>query len=491
MMRASVLVWLVLLAGCTRGPDPAGLAGDVQGRLDALFGEPVIEVATLRRQGSAPYRAADDGSRQVIVYFNSVLRFVGTYDPSDWETLSPVLVAGALGATDRGIVGLGAGRQEPGDEFRAFSSIVYRKADSGWAVAGDLVPRMAVRSSAGDAAGDPSANDLIQRLAQIVNQSPHARGADREIIADELKRALRNITLRLERDREGIAIAGGPVGGEYWRFLDSVTRGLPATAAITVVATEGSVANAFLIESDRARFGLMQSDVAAAAVTGQGVFSDHGPMARLRAVASLVPEVVHVVLPADSTVASLADLAGLRVAAGTPESGSRHTALRLLAHAGVDADELEEQYQGDPTDALDRLAAGELDAVIEVASPPWTQLQAAARATPLRLLQIDAETAERIAAEVHGLVPLSVPARTYPGQDAAVPTLAATALLVARSDVADATVEATLELLYAAAAERGGVPAARLSKERARTGITIPMHDGAWNFFERTAGLRQ
>ena len=32
---------------------------------------------------------------------------------------------------------------------------------------------------------------------------------------------------------------------------------------------------------------------------------------------------------------------------------------------------------------------------------------------------------------------------------------------------------------------------ARLSKERARSGITIPMHDGAWNFFERTAGLRQ
>ena len=172
-----------------------------------------------------------------------------------------------------------------------------------------------------------------------------------------------------------------------------------ATAAITVVATEGSVANAFLIESDRARFGLMQSDVTATAVTGQGVFSDHGPMARLRAVASLAPEVVHVVLPAGSTVASLADLAGLRVAAGTPESGSRHTALRPLP--------------------------------------------------------IDAGRAARIAAEVHGLVPLSVPARTYPGQDAAVPTLAATALLVARS------------------------------------GITIPMHDGAWNFFERTAGPSQ
>lgn len=32
---------------------------------------------------------------------------------------------------------------------------------------------------------------------------------------------------------------------------------------------------------------------------------------------------------------------------------------------------------------------------------------------------------------------------------------------------------------------------ARLSKGRARSGITIPMHDGAWNFFERTAGPGQ
>lgn len=486
-LRATAMLLLALLAACTRGPDPDGLTGDVQGRFDAPFGQPVIEVATLRRQGSAPYRAADDGSRQVIVYFNAVLRFVEAYDPSDWETLSPALVAGALGAADQGVFGLGAGRHVPGDEFRAFGSLVYRKVEAGWVVADELAPRpLAGRGTGGVTAGN-SADDLIQRLAQLVDQSPQVRGAEHEIIAEELDRALRNITLRLERDREGIAIAGGPEGGEYWRFLNSVTQGLPVTARITVVATEGSVANAFLIESDQVRFGLMQSDVAAAAVTGQGVFSDHGPMSHLRAVAGLAPEVVHVVLPANSPVTSIAELAGLRVAVGSPESGSRHTALRLLANAGVDASELAEQYLGDPASALGRLAAGELDAVIEVASPPWTQLQAAAHGTPMRLLAIDAEAAGRIAAEVHGLVPLTIPARTYPGQTEAVPTVAATALLVARSDVADATVEATLELLYAAAAERGGVLAARLSKQRARTGITIPMHDGARNFFERSA----
>ncbi|MBK6736482.1 MAG: TAXI family TRAP transporter solute-binding subunit [Haliea sp.] len=92
-----------------------------------------------------------------------------------------------------------------------------------------------------------------------------------------------------------------------------------------MVATEGSVANAFLIESQQARAGVIQSDVAAAAVTGQGVFLEAGPLGHLRAVASLFPEPVHIIVRADSDIDSVADLAGRRLTLGSPQSGSRHT----------------------------------------------------------------------------------------------------------------------------------------------------------------------
>jgi hypothetical protein len=299
------------------------LVGDVQARLDAVFGQPIVEVATLNRQGSAPYRAADDGARQVIVYFNAVLRFVGAYDPSDWESLSPALIAGALGATDQGIFGLGPGRHEPGAEFRSHGSLVYRQTDDGWVASEEALPRLDADAAAAPS-GTPGADELVQRLAQLVMQSPKARGADREIITEEIDRALRNINLRLQREHEGVALAAGPKGGEYWRFLTSVTRGLPESAAVQVVATEGSVANAFLIESQQARLGVMQSDVAAAAVTGQGVFAATGPMSHLRAAASLFPEPVHIVVRADSGIERIEDLAGRRLALGSPASGSRH-----------------------------------------------------------------------------------------------------------------------------------------------------------------------
>lgn len=492
MSRIIALLLLTLLAACARGPHEDALKIDVQARLDAVFEQPLIEVATLKRQGSAPYHAAEDGSRQVIVYYNAVLRFVEVYDPSDWETLSPALIAAALGATDRGIFGLGPSLHAPGSEFRAHGSLVYRKTDDGWVSSdnrlyGDEQLHGADGAAAKVPSGTPGADELVQHLAKLVMQSPDTRSADREIITEEIDRALRNINLRLQREHEGVAIAAGPQGGEYWRFLTSVTRNLPDSSGIRVVATEGSVANAFLIESHQARAGVIQSDVAAAAVTGQGAFLEIGPLSHLRAVASLFPEPVHIVVRVAADIANITDLAGRRVAIGSPQSGSRHTALRLLAIAGIDLEGLVRVDYSSPEMALAGLAAGELDAVIEVAATPWQQLQAALRTTPLRLVGLTPAQAAKLGRQLPGLFPLSIPARTYAGQDAAVQTVAATALLVAHSEVADATVEAMLELFFATTSDQSGVLAARISKERARNGITIPLHEGARRFFKRKA----
>ena len=119
----------LVLAGCARGPDMAGVRDDVQAQLDTLFGSRILEVRSLRRQGSAPLIRAKDGRSQAIVYYNAVLAFAAPYDPSDWNGLSPELVANALGATDQGVTGLGAGPMAAGAERRAYGAMVYQRAD--------------------------------------------------------------------------------------------------------------------------------------------------------------------------------------------------------------------------------------------------------------------------------------------------------------------------------------------------------------------------
>ena len=80
--RLLLFMATLALAGCARGPDEAGLQGDVQAQLDTLFGSRIVEVKSLRRQGSAPLARAKDGGSQAIVYYNAVLAFTAPYDPS-------------------------------------------------------------------------------------------------------------------------------------------------------------------------------------------------------------------------------------------------------------------------------------------------------------------------------------------------------------------------------------------------------------------------
>jgi TRAP transporter TAXI family solute receptor len=484
LQRVALAVCVMLFAACSRGPDVPGLERDVQARVDTLFGRQVLQLESLRRQGSAPYAAAGDGARQIVVYYNAVFRVAEAYDPSDWQGLSPTMIANALGAADEGVTGLKSGPNAPGTELRAYGSIVYRRDGKEWQPAVDLVPRVATTAASAIAAPKSHANELVQRLAELVQNAPARRGQEDEIIAEELERALDNIRLRTSLAGNGSLVAAGPQGGEYWRFMSSVVTRVGGPALIGIAASAGSIENALMINRGDAVIGLVQSDVAAAAVTGDGMFSGTGPLDHLRAVASLFPEPVHIVVRADSGIEQAGELAGRRVALGAVASGTRQTALRLLETVGVDVKSISSVDAPTPQAALDMLTKGEIDAVIEVVSAPWRQLEIAMDGTPLALVALDAETIARVDARTHGLMPLAIPARTYPGQRSEVATLAATALLVARDDVPDAVVEDTLDLLYASAASGGaGVHATRLSKARALTGVTIPMHPAAARYF--------
>jgi TRAP transporter TAXI family solute receptor len=487
-----VLAVALLAAGCARGPDQQGLERDVQARLDAQFGGQVLALRDLNRQGSAPYAAAADGASQAIVYYNATLEFAQSYDPSNWESLNPQLIATALGATDEGIVGLGSGPMAPGAELRAYGSIIYRRDGDGWRPADVPVPSAALPEAAAATAGGVARSDeLIRRLAEIVDTSPGLKQAKDEIVAEELDRALQNIELRLDTGRRGFVLATGPEGGEYARFVASLGTRFGSQAApgkIRAAYTVGSVANAFMVDRGEARLGLVQSDVAAAAVTGDGLFAATGPLRKLRAAAALFPEPVHVVVRADSELHSVADLAGRRVVLGNPGSGTRHTALRVLAAHGLPPGSYTEVEFVEAAQALGRLAAGDVDAVIEVISAPWGQLSRAAPQGSFRLLSLDPGVIAGIEETVHGVVRLDIPARTYGGQEEPVHTVAATALLVANSEVPDAIVTSVLETMFAASATAGpGVSAARLSPANARVGVTIPLHDGAASYFERLA----
>src|SRR5690606_11712446 len=111
-----------------------------------------------------------------------------------------------------------------------------------------------------------------------------------------------------------------------------------------------------------------------------------------------------------------------------------------------------------------------LDALFATIHAPAQSLQRASARSPLSLVPIG-PSRELLDS---GLVPLTLPARTYPGQQSPVPTVAATALLVTREDVPDAQVDAMLGLVFE---RKGGATTAavsRIAPRTARVGVTLP-----------------
>ena len=99
--------------------------------------------------------------------------------------------------------------------------------------------------------------------------------------------------------------------------------GVPGLVAVAE-ATRGSVENLRMVASDQIESGIAQSDVVSWAFAGTGVFADEGPIKKLRAIASLFPESLHLVVPAAGPIQTLADLKGRRISLGRePPSGLR------------------------------------------------------------------------------------------------------------------------------------------------------------------------
>jgi TRAP transporter TAXI family solute receptor len=311
---------------------------------------------------------------------------------------------------------------------------------------------------------------------------------DSKVIDEELDRALKTIQARIERRQYMYTMAGGPEGGEY----DLVAGAIAGTVAKTgrkgrfrSQETQGSVENAGLIDRKEADFALIQSDVAAMAIAGEGPFARGGALTSLRALGSLFPEPVHVVVSARSSIRTVADLRGKKVDLGMPNSGTRFNALKVLGAYGLGVKELAEAREKGMEDAAGRLAAGKIDAFFVTIGVPARELQKLATRSRVRLLSLGGRNIERLVTENPGLVRLVLPANTYAGQTEEVITVAATALLVTRSDTTEAEASLALKLIYENTdyLTAGSAQGAKISKRTGLRGVTIPMHPAANLYF--------
>ncbi|MDO5400779.1 MAG: TAXI family TRAP transporter solute-binding subunit [Eubacteriales bacterium] len=277
----------------------------------------------------------------------------------------------------------------------------------------------------------------------------------------------------------------GGTTGTYYGYGGVLGQYIKNNAGIdvTVVSTDGSKANIQGIAAGDYQLGTVQSDVMAYAWEGTRSFEADGKVDSFRVVAGLYAEAVQLITM-DPSIKSVADLAGKSVSIGAPGSGVYFNAVDVLAAAGLTEDDIKAQYQsfGDSTDAL---KDGKIDAAFIVAGAPTPAITELCTTNDAFLVPIDGAVADAIMASCPFYTVYTIPAGTYPGQDADVQTVTVKATLIVDAKASDDDVynltKAIFDNASAIAAENG--KGAELSIENATSGMTAPFHPGAAKYF--------
>ena len=264
-------------------------------------------------------------------------------------------------------------------------------------------------------------------------------------------------------------------------------RGLVAVAQ----ATPGSIENLRLIDGGQLESGFAQADLAGWAYSGAKVFTEGGPLRRLRAIASLFPEAAHLVVRAEGPIHSLSDLKGKTVSLGEQGSGTAADAAVLLAAARLGEKDLKRKYLR-PGPAAAELRDGSLDALFLVGGYPIPAIRELAASVAVRLVPIEGEIVEGLRKDFNFYRLTNIPADSYPGIDVDTPSLGFSALWVVNADVDADLVYAITEALWNPATAKLLAdlnPIGRhILRFRALDGLSVPLHPGAERFY-REVGM--
>ena len=216
--------------------------------------------------------------------------------------------------------------------------------------------------------------------------------------------------------------------------------------------TKGSTENVPLLEEGKVDLALVAGEIASAALAK--------PDTKLRIVAAMYSSPGMLMVRGDSPYRSISDLRGKTVVMGTQASGVTQLGRTVLAALGVEVKPvfLEKAADGPPM-----LMDGRADALWG-AGVGWPAFSALAKQGG-RFIVPDANEVKTILMKNPALQAVTLPAKSYPGQDAPLPSVGSWSYVLATDKLKEDTA-----FLLARAVHRAEAPlAARLEQARETT----------------------
>lgn len=266
-------------------------------------------------------------------------------------------------------------------------------------------------------------------------------------------------------------------------------KALPS-AKVTVQATKASAENLNLLEAGRGEIGFTLGDSLSDAWQGNAEAGFKAPLKKLRTVAGIYSNYIQIVASADSGIRTLADLKGKRVSVGAPKSGTELNARAILRAAGLSYQSLGKVEYLPFGESVELMKNRQLDATLQSAGLGVSALRDLSTSMKIVVVPIPADIVAKVGDAAYQ--PAMIPAHTYEGQSADVPTAAIQNFLVTHAGVPNDTVyqmtKAMFTNLPALAAAHSA--AKGITLQNAAKTSPIPLHPGAIQYYKEVGLLK-
>lgn len=258
-------------------------------------------------------------------------------------------------------------------------------------------------------------------------------------------------------------------------------------ARVQVQSTKASVENLNLLQQGKGEFAIALGDSVKYAWEGNADVGFAAPLSKLRGIAAAYPNYIQVAASADSGIVTIADFKGKAISVGAPKSGTELNARAIVAALGMSYSDFGKTEYLPFAESVELMKNRQLDATLQSAGLGVASIKDLATSVPTSIVSIPATVAEKLGAPY---LAATIPANTYQGQTADVPTLAVGNFFITHEGVDEETVYQMTKLMFEnlptlVAAHKA---ANGIKLETALNGMPVPLHPGAERYY-REAGL--
>lgn len=288
-----------------------------------------------------------------------------------------------------------------------------------------------------------------------------------------------------------LKIGTGPVGG-YW---------FPGGAVLSNIITDkvegargsptlgGGVSNCRDINSGKMDIAYTYNGTAGDAWQGRPPFKKK--LTNIRFLANMYITPFHILALKESGIKKFEDLKGKRFSPGKKGYTGKICFDRMLKEYGMSYDDLGKLTLVGYADGALLMKDKHIDFYALITMPPSAPFLDVATFFPLSVVKFKPEILDRMS-EKYNMVKVNVPAKDYPGEDEAIPTVGFGACFIIKKDLPEDVVYAITKSMWTNYKLFHMIQPKlknHILIKNALLGITIPLHRGAYKYYKEV-GLK-